>query len=194
MAPVFVLARPSPALTTDRRTPTGNWVLHATPSDEKLDLWAYTMSDSSSTRKEYADPAALEAGALELGLPNPLPRYCHEADEPNEPDTIAKKLFIFGFSKSCSRRRRRCLAYHRSLVQCSLYCGSLEASSSASPFEPTPCPTRRQNPHHPHPLPPPTSSSPDRPTLIRFGHPSSSTSTAEQSDTGHGAACGRSAG
>jgi len=97
MAPVFVLARPSPALTTDRRTPTGNWVLHATPSDEKLDLWAYTMSDSSSTRKEYADPAALEAGALELGLPNPLPRYCHEADEPNEPDTIAKKLFIFGF-------------------------------------------------------------------------------------------------
>ncbi|KZO96004.1 hypothetical protein CALVIDRAFT_598699 [Calocera viscosa TUFC12733] len=107
MAPVFVLSPPSPALTTDRRTPSGNWVLQATPAptpshDEKLNFWGYSdmmeyMLSDPSRRKQYADPASIEAGALELGLPSPLPEYCHEADEPNEPDTIAKKLFIFGF-------------------------------------------------------------------------------------------------
>jgi len=112
MAPLFriVLAPPSlppPAVTTDRRTPSGNWVLHArpAPADEKLDLWGYNsmmqyaMADPDR-RREYLPPAQLEAGALAVGLPSPLPEYCHEADEPNEPDTIAKKLFIFGFSES----------------------------------------------------------------------------------------------
>ncbi|KZT52502.1 hypothetical protein CALCODRAFT_512018 [Calocera cornea HHB12733] len=124
-APVFVLSlsRPSPTRTADRRSPSGNWILHASPSpsvsDEKLahqpaldaDYWGSSApapmatylspyanaADMGAGKRQYKDPATLEAGALELGLPSPLPQYCHEADEPNEPDTIAKKLFVFGF-------------------------------------------------------------------------------------------------
>ncbi|EJT99894.1 hypothetical protein DACRYDRAFT_117521 [Dacryopinax primogenitus] len=104
---ICTVAPPPEAHIPPRRTPSGNWVLSSSPAppyySETLDLenFGYNSMLTALTEpgrpREYADPRELAAGARELGLPNPLPMYCHEADEPNEPDTIAKKLFIFGF-------------------------------------------------------------------------------------------------